>query len=217
MNVAVFGANGRVGARVVEIAKKRGHDVWLIDKDYSENRLDSVDVVINFATAQATGDVVNFCKNHKCPLVTGATGLSDEQQRLLEDLSKSVTVTEKANFATGVDMLHKLCDIVSRELKWDCAIVETHRKGKKDAPSGTARGLATVIAQNFGSFSSVETHALRMGSNFGKHAVTFATDGESLTLVHQAENVDIFALGAVKEAERIARASFGLFRNEANE
>ena len=205
MNIAVFGAKGRVGSKVAEIAKKRKHSVWEIDKNYSENELDKVDAVINFASAKATKDVAEFCKKYACPLVTGTTGLSEEQQSLLDGLTESVTVVEKANFATGVDMLYKLCDVVSRELKWDCVIVETHRKGKKDAPSGTANGLATVIAKNFGSFSSVETHALRIGSNFGKHEVIFATEGESLTITHQAENVDIFALGAVKEAERVAR------------
>lgn len=205
MNIAVIGAKGRVGSRVADIAQKRGHNVWKIDKDYSENALESADVAINFATAEATADVVAFCKQNKCPLVTGATGLNAEHQRLIDELSKSVKVVEKANFSIGVDMLYKLCEIAAAELKWDCAVVETHRKNKKDAPSGTAKGLASVITENLGSFRTVETHALRLGSNFGRHEVTFATDGESLTITHQAENADIFALGAVKAAERITR------------
>lgn len=203
MNIAVFGAKGRVGSRVVDIAQQRGHNVCGIDKDYCDNALKDVDVAINFATAEATADVVVFCKQNKCPLVTGATGLNEAQQQLVDELSKSVKVVEKANFATGVEMLYKLCEIAAAELKWDCAVVETHRKNKKDAPSGTAKRLAAVIAQNLGSFKTVETHALRLGSNFGRHEVTFATEGESLTITHQAENVDIFALGAVKAAERI--------------
>lgn len=206
MNIAVFGAKGRVGRRVAEIAEKRGHNVLGIDKDYRESTVDKIDAVINFATADATRDVVEFCKQKNCPLVSGTTGLNKEQRSLIEELSKTVTVVEKANFAVGVDMLYKLCEIASRELHWDCAIVETHRKTKKDAPSGTAKGLASVIANNLGSFRSIETHSLRLGSCYGRHEVTFAAEGESITITHQAENADIFALGAVKEAEKLLRS-----------
>lgn len=203
MNIAVFGAKGRIGRRVVDIAQKRGHSVWEIDKNISENELERVDAAISFASAEGTRDVVEFCKARRCPLVFGTTGLNCEQQSLLDGLAQEVKVVKKANFAVGIHMLYRLCDAVSRELDWDCVIVETHRKGKKDAPSGTAKELATVIAKNLGSFNGVETHALRLGSNFGRHEVTFATGGESLTLIHQAENADIFALGAVKEAETL--------------
>lgn len=206
MNLVVFGAKGRVGKKVADIAAKRGHDVWQIDKNYSENPLDKVDVVIGFATAESAGDVADFCLEHNCPLVLGTTGLNQEQQALVDKLAKRVTVVQKANFAIGVDMLYRLCDIVSRNLKWDCAVVETHRRGKKDAPSGTAKGLASVISNNLGSFSSVEAHSLRLGDNVGRHEVTFATDGESLTITHQANSIDIFALGAIKEAEKLANS-----------
>ncbi len=204
MNIAVFGAKGRVGKRVAEIAAERSHNVWLLDKNYSENATEKIDAAIDFATAEATDEVVEFCKQKKCPLVLGTTGLNEAQQRKVDELKQSVAVIQKANFAEGIDMLYKLCELVSKQLHWDCAVVETHRKGKKDAPSGTAKTLAAVIAENLGSFKSVETHSLRIGSNFGKHEVTFAANGESLTITHQAENVDIFALGAIKEAERIA-------------
>lgn len=205
MNLTVFGAHGRLGKRVVEIAQKRGHSVWQIDKNYSENQLDKVDAVINFATAEGIEDVVEFCRKHRCPLVTGTTGLTAKQQGLIDELAKTATVVQKANFAIGIDMLYRLCDIVSRELHWDCVVVETHRRGKKDAPSGTARSLQNMISKNLGSFKSVETHSLRLGDNAGRHEVTFANGGESLTLTHQAYSADIFALGAVKEAESLMR------------
>lgn len=204
MNIAVFGAKGRVGSKAVELAQKRNHNVWQIDKNYEQNALARVDAVINFATAEAVNDVVQFCRKHNCPLISGATGLNGGQLALLDDLSKEVTVIQKSNFAEGVDMLYKLCQTVSRKLNWDCALTETHRKGKKDAPSGTAKDLAAMIANNLGSFRSVETHSLRLGDNMGRHEVTFACNGESLTLIHQASSLDVFALGAIKAAEKTA-------------
>ena len=229
MNVAVFGARGRVGSKVVEIAQKRGHRVYGIDKKTVENvycgenigkisdkinekynfdaKIDPIDVVIDFSTAEATKEVCEFCKLHHSALVSGVTGRNDEQLRLVEQLSAVVPVIYKANFSVGVQMLHSICQIVARELKdWDCEIVETHRKGKVDSPSGTAKSLAGEIAQRK-SFSKVTVHSLRCGSNFGCHSVVFATQGESLTLTHQAENVEIFAKGAILEAEKLVNNS----------
>lgn len=203
MNIAVFGAKGKVGRRVVELAQRRGHNVWQIDKKVSENPLDNVDVAINFATAEATRDVCEFCLTRRCPLVSGATGLDDKQEEMMSALAQTVKVISKPNFAEGVETMFKLCDVASKQLHWDCAVVETHRKGKKDAPSGTARGLASVIAQNTGSFSSVDVHALRLGENVGRHEVTFENGCESLTIIHQAYTPDVFALGAIRSAEQI--------------
>lgn len=74
-------------------------------------------------------------------------------------------------------------------------------QAKADCPSGTAKLLACDIMQN--GTRIVRVHSLRCGSNFGKHQVVFATDGESITVTHQAENVEIFALGAVHKAEEM--------------
>ena len=222
MNIAVFGAKGRVGSKVVEIAEKRGHTVIPIDKKNNtndnlstccdccvcvakESEKNKVDVVIDFSTATATQDVCDFCRLHHCALVSGVTGRNEEQQQLIDKLSIELPVVCKSNFSMGVDMLQRLCEVVAQTLPdWDCEIVEIHRKGKLDAPSGTAKSIAATIAEQK-NFKRVTTHALRCGSNFGKHEVVFATNGESLTLTHQAETVDIFALGAILTAEKLRR------------
>lgn len=209
MNIAVFGAKGRVGSKVVEIAEKRGHTVIPIDikevKSTKNSNTYTVDAVIDFSVAEATNEVCDFCRQHRSPLVSGVTGRNEQQEKEIERLSNELPVVCKSNFSVGVDMLHRICEIVAKELPdWDCEIVETHRKGKLDAPSGTAKSIAATIAQQK-SFKKVTVHSLRCGSNFGKHQIVFATNGESLTLTHQAENVDIFALGAVLEAEKLIK------------
>ena len=207
MRIAVFGAAGRVGSKVVELATKRGHTVYPIELGDNWQQVKSTDItidaVIDFSTAAATHDVCDFCRRYRCPLVTGVTGRNVDQQSELDALASELTVVAKANFSQGVDMLHRICEIVAKELSnWDCEIVEIHRKGKLDAPSGTAKSLAAVVARQK-SFKKVTTHSLRCGSNFGRHEVIFATNSESLTLTHQAENVEIFALGAIVEAEKL--------------
>ena len=202
MNVAVFGAKGRVGSAVVRLAK--GHNVWQIDKDFEHNPLQTVDVVVDFSLPSATKNVVDFCKAHHCPLVTGVTGHSVTQLALLDELSQHVTVVAMDNFSEGVQILAQICQYVAQNCNWACEIVETHHARKKDSPSGTAKMLASKIAKAGGEFCGVTVHSLRLGSNFGCHQVVFATSGESLTITHQAENVEIFARGALKRALQLA-------------
>ena len=201
MNISVFGAKGRVGSEIVRLAK--GHEVWQIDTDFESNPLQKVDVVIDFSLPSATKQVVDFCITHKCPLVSGVTGRNESQLALLDELGKHVTVVCKDNFCQGVSLLEKICQYVAQNCNWPCEIVETHHANKKDMPSGTAKMLASKIVQQRGEFSNVTIHSVRLGSNFGTHEVVFASAGESLTITHQAENITIFAKGALKTAQEI--------------
>ncbi|MBO5867050.1 MAG: hypothetical protein J6Q55_03265, partial [Clostridia bacterium] len=106
MNIAVFGAKGRVGSAVVRLAK--GHEVWQIDKDFEQNPLQKVDVAVDFSLPCATGKVVDFCKRHHCALVTGVTGRNADEQALIDQLSQEVTVVAKDNFSQGVSLLEQL-------------------------------------------------------------------------------------------------------------
>lgn len=165
-----------------------------------EPNTQQVDVVIDFSVAEATQEVCEFCKAHRCPLVTGTTGRDAEQQQYLEDLKKITTVCEKANFSKGMELTEEICKMLA-PLNWDCDIVETHRKGKADRPSGTAKQLCRSLL--LGGTRTVCVHSLRNGSNFGRHEIVFGTNGESITITHQAENVQIFARGALDTAEKI--------------
>ena len=209
MNIAIFGAIGRVGSAVLRIAEERGHNVVPIEKNTQTEVLSSVqiDIVIDFSTAEATEKVCEFCLDHNAPLVTGVTGRKESEQAALQKLSEKLPVIAEANFAEGVQILVSIVEKLAKALpNWDCEIVEIHHRGKKDAPSGTAKKLAAAAAKRK-SFGKVTVHSLRCGSNFGQHSIVFATEGESLTLTHQAENVDIFARGAVIKAEKLYLAA----------
>lgn len=210
MKIVLFGAKGRVGSRVRAIAEQRGHTVVPLDKEdcaddgfVNNAALVGADVAIDFSLSEATSKVCEFCKKFRCPLVSGVTGRTPEQQQMLDELAKSVPTCVKSNFSVGVQTLTKLVSEACKLLyDWDCEIVEIHRKDKRDSPSGTAKNLAAIAAQRK-NFCNVTVHSLRCGSNFGRHSVIFAAQGESLELTHQAENTDIFARGAVLEAEKL--------------
>lgn len=206
MKVAVFGANGRVGKKVVEVLQNRRHNVVEIEKDTDFNLLEceKIDVAIDFSSPLALTSVVDFCTTHKTPLVCGTTGYSKQQLLILEQLGEILPVVYKTNFSVGVEVLRQILEVLSQQLpNWDCEIVETHHSKKVDSPSGTALTLATDLTNCNNNRDKIAIHSLRCGSVFGTHSVVFAGTGESITITHNAENIDIFALGAVMDAEKL--------------
>lgn len=204
MNITVFGSKGRVGSAVVRIAAERKHVVTPVDIDEPITAGDSPDVVIDFSLPSATQTVVDYCAVHSCPLVSGVTGRNRLQQKIVDELSDKVKVVCSANFSEGANLLEELSAIVAeRHPDWDVDIVETHRRQKKDAPSGTAKHIAASVATKKGAFGKVTVHSLRSGTTFGTHSVIFGANGETLTLTHEAQSVDVFALGAILCAEKI--------------
>jgi 4-hydroxy-tetrahydrodipicolinate reductase len=97
-----------------------------------------------------------------------------------------------------------------------------HHRNKKDAPSGTARRLAEILAEVKGlsyqddcrhgrvgdvgarTDSEIGVHALRGGDVVGDHTVVYAGDGERIELTHKASSRLTFANGAVRAAKWVA-------------
>lgn len=204
MNVTVYGSNGRVGSEVVRICRERRHVVECADIAVKPSEDLCPDIVIDFSLPQATYEVVAYCAKHNCPLVSGVTGQTAEQQAEIDNLSHRVKVVQRSNFSAGIALVTELCKMIAHaKPTWDCDIVETHRRGKIDCPSGTAKKIAAELATAKGSFGKVTIHSLRSGTNFGTHEIVFGGNGESVTITHRAENVQVFASGAVDVAEQI--------------
>jgi len=130
----------------------------------------------------------------------------------------------------GINVLFKVVEQVARVLGegFDKEIIEAHHRNKKDAPSGTAKRLAEIIAAVGGEDLStvgvygrkgvttrgrkeIGIHAVRGGSIVGEHTVLFAGNGERLEIIHRAESRQIFAQGAILAAKFIAKREKGLF------
>lgn len=140
-----------------------------------------------------------------------------------------------SNFSTGANVLFWLAEKVAKILDqgFDCEIVERHHRGKKDAPSGTAKTLAEAVADARGysqearkafircgrsgkstayrSPMEIGVQAVRGGGVFGDHDVMFLGDDEEVTLTHKASNRDAFANGALRAAEWVVEKLPGLY------
>ena len=106
------------------------------------------DVVVDFASAGAVDDLLDYCISHKLPVVLCTTGLSQEQLARVEEAGRQTAVLRSANMSLGINMLMDLLQKAAKTLApagFDMEIVEKHHNQKVDAPSGTALALADSL------------------------------------------------------------------------
>ncbi len=241
-DIIIQGIGGRMGHALCEMIAKRedcrvvaGIDV----KDGEQNGIpvyDNLeklegkgDVIIDFSSPAAVEKALPYCEAHKLPIVVCTTGLSEELQLKVVQLSRTVAVFKSANMSMGINVLSELCKRASAILgvDYDVEIVEQHHHNKLDAPSGTALMLADAInEENNGEYhyvydrSSVRQKrdpkeigisSVRGGSIVGDHEVLFCGQDEVIALKHTAYSRSIFANGAVNAAVYLAKKEPGLY------
>lgn len=189
------------------------------------------DVVIDFSSHQATAAIAQVCAEHRKAMVIGTTGHSHEDRSQITGLSSQIPMVLSSNFSTGVNTLfwltRKAAEILGPE--FDLEVVEMHHRLKRDAPSGTARTLAEILAEVrkqqlervvrhgregiVGERTSTEIgmHAVRGGDVVGDHTVIFAGLGERVELSHKASSRETFANGALRAAQWVANRKPGLY------
>ena len=168
----------------------------------------SADAVIDFSAPDAIYDVAEYCEKYKVPLVSAVTGYSEEQDKLLEKLSRIVPVFRSSNFSVGISIMKKLVHEAAEMIEWDAEIIEMHHNKKKDFPSGTALMLGKSIGSN------VNIHSIRTGNIPGEHTVIFAGNDEIIEITHRAFSKKIFAEGAIKAARFIVMQTAGMYGME---
>lgn len=217
LKIAVCGASGRTGSRVAALAATdaRFHLLARVGRAQAaafEDEIGACGAVIDFTTPDATVKFAAACGRTKVPLVIGTTGLTDVQRAQVAAAARKTAVFMAPNFSRGVTMLLHLAAEAARRLPdYDAAIVESHHKGKKDAPSGTALRLAQAVAEGRRDDAPVPTLSLRVGGVVGEHALTLAGPFDRLELSHSAQSRDAFALGALDAALWTARKKPGLY------
>ena len=116
-----------------------------------EERLDLVlprgDVLIDFTAPEASLRHAELAVQLGKAVVLGTTGLDAAQQAQLEKAARRIPIVFAPNMSVGVNLLFKVLADVAGVLgdSFDVEIVEAHHRFKKDAPSGTAMGIADAI------------------------------------------------------------------------
>ena len=192
------------------------------------------EVVVDFSSAAAVEAILCDCRQTRTPLVIGTTGHTAGQRALIAEAAREIPIVFAANFSVGVNLLFWLTRQAARILGpgFDLEVIEVHHRLKKDAPSGTARRLAEILAEaraltyeehvrhgregTVGARANDEigVHAVRGGDVVGEHTVLFADAGERVELVHRASSRETFALGALRAAAWLRGRPAGLYDME---
>src|SRR5690606_13485135 len=99
----------------------------------------------------------------------------------------------------GVAVVAKLAAMTAALGKnFQAAIVETHHSAKKDAPSGTALGLAEAMRSAGIDLPGHRIVSVRVGHVVGEHIIRLESAHESVEIVHRAHSRDLFAAGALE-------------------
>ena len=216
VRLLLIGAAGRMGKTITDLANG-DPKIDIIARcdlgDPIEPAMRNCDVAIDFSHAGAITEICAAVLQHRKPLVIGTTGHSTEQRGTIEETAQSLPIVFASNFSVGVNVLFWLTRKAAEQLgsDFDVAIVETHHKMKKDAPSGTAKTLAEVLKGTKKTKREIPIQSIREGDVAGEHTVVFSGPGERLELTHRATSREIFARGALRAAEWIISQSPGLY------
>ncbi|MFD0889903.1 4-hydroxy-tetrahydrodipicolinate reductase, partial [Streptosporangium algeriense] len=151
IRVGVLGARGRVGIEVCK-AVEAADDLELVaavDKDDPIEDLEGAQVVVDFTHPAVVMDNLAWCVSHGIHAVVGTTGFDAERlarvRGLLDD-SPGVNVLIAPNFGIAAVLMMRFAQQAARYFD-SAEIVELHHPNKADAPSGTARRTAELIAE----------------------------------------------------------------------
>lgn len=244
VRVIMHGCNGHMGQVITGLIKEDPDIEIVAGIDLVDNRDNGypvftdiwncevdADAVIDFCTAKATDNLLEYCVKRQIPVVLCTTGLTEEQLKKVEEASKKVAVLKSANMSLGVNLLLKLVKEAARTLAasgFDVEIVEKHHRLKVDAPSGTALALADSINESMDNAyhyvydrsqmrqkrddKEIGISSVRGGTIVGEHDVIFAGADEVVTFQHTAYSKAIFGKGAVQAAKFLAGKGPGWYQ-----
>ncbi len=232
--VIITGSKGRMGQALISCAAKNSglEIVGKIDEgDDLRSEIGESDVVIDFSFHSATLAIAELCAAKKKALVIGTTGHTDAETAKIKEQKSRIPIVWSSNYSTGVNTLFWLTRKAAEILGpgFDLEVLEMHHRMKKDAPSGTAKTLAEILASvrheqlekvarhgrvgivGERTSSEIGMHSIRGGDVVGDHTVMFANAGERLELTHKASSRDTFANGALRAAQWVVKQNPGLY------
>jgi 4-hydroxy-tetrahydrodipicolinate reductase len=210
IRVLVSGAEGRMG-RTVCAAVGDADDMELAgraDPALGVSLADAIDesrpeVVVDFSVPDAVFENAKLCLEKGLHVVVGTTGMTDAQ---VEDLGRAAA-SGKANcfvapnFAVGAVLLMEASKLVARHMP-DCEIVELHHDQKVDAPSGTAKRTAELIAAETGG-EEPPIHSVRLPGLVAHQEVIFGGPGQTVTIRHDSIARDSFMPGVLLAVRKV--------------
>ena len=222
--VAVLGARGRMGAEVVR-AVEAAEDLDLVAAYDVGDAVDltQAEVAVDFTHPDAVMGNLRTCVEAGVHAVVGTTGFDagrlDELRALLAGTQVNVLVAP--NFGIAAVLMMQFAAQAARFFD-SVEIVELHHAGKADAPSGTARRTAELVAEarrgmppmpdatttaldgaRGADVDGVRVHAVRLAGLVAHQEVLLGGAGESLKIRHDSYDRASFMPGVLLGVRRV--------------
>jgi 4-hydroxy-tetrahydrodipicolinate reductase len=230
LKVGVLGALGKVG-REVCTAVEAADDMELVARIDADDALqDLVDAgaeaVVDFTHPDVVMDNLQFCIGHGIHAVVGTTGFDDARLDQLREWlgeSEGTGVLIAPNFSIGAILMMKFATEAARFYE-SVEVVELHHPDKADAPSGTARRTARLIAEaraaaglepppdatssaldgaRGADVDGIRVHGLRVRGLVAHQEVILGGAGETLTIRHDSLDRVSFTPGVLAGLRQI--------------
>ena len=222
IKVAVAGCAGRMGQAVVD-AVSAAEDMELVCgiDPYAEEgsgypvyadvsaavAAREFDVLVDFTQPDVVAGNIAAALPAGIDCVVGTTGLSNERLEELSALAPEGTCLFVApNFTVGAVLMMRFAEMAAPYLD-EAEVIEFHHARKKDAPSGTAKRTAEIIAAaragapqvpgreselpgcegaRGADVQGVPVHSVRSMGYVASQEVVFGSMGQSLTIRHDS-------------------------------
>jgi len=233
IRVAVLGAAGRMGTEVCRTVDE-ARDMTLvasIDVDDPLSLLtdNAAQVAVDFTHPDAVMGSLERCIGEGIHAVVGTTGFDDDRLdtvRRWVSNAPGIGVLIAPNFGIGAVLMMRFAAQAARFFE-SAEIIELHHPNKVDAPSGTARRTAELIAASRAAAGldsmpdatttslagargatvvEVPVHAVRLRGLVAHQEVLLGGQGEILTIRHDSLDRSSFMPGVLVGIRRIGSA-----------
>jgi 4-hydroxy-tetrahydrodipicolinate reductase len=229
IRVGVLGARGRVGSEVCRALREAGDTELVAEIDEGDplDALSVADVVVDFTRPEAVMDNLRWCISRGLHCVVGTTGFDDDRLATLRSRladAPGVGVLIAPNFSIGAILMMRFAAAAAPFYE-SVEIVELHHPDKADAPSGTARRTAEMVAAarrdaglapmpdatstglegaRGAAVDGVHVHSVRARGLVAHQEVLLGGPGEILTIRHDSLDRASFTPGVLVGVRAIA-------------
>ncbi|HLK95761.1 MAG TPA: 4-hydroxy-tetrahydrodipicolinate reductase [Nocardioidaceae bacterium] len=231
MRVAVLGARGRMGTAACTALNGADGLELVARVDLGDGIAalagTGAEVAVDFTRPDAVLDNVEWCVRNGIHVVVGTSGLTDDRLtrvRTLLDDHPGVSVLVVPNFSIGAVLAMRFARQAAPFFE-SVEVVEMHHPDKVDAPSGTARRTAALVAQaraeaglgpvpdattddpdgaRGARVQGVAVHALRVRGLTASQEVVLGGPGETLTVRHDSHDREAFMPGVLSAVRAVA-------------
>jgi 4-hydroxy-tetrahydrodipicolinate reductase len=189
--------------------------------------LSAAQVVVDFTRPDVVMDNLRWCIAHGLHCVVGTTGFDDERLDMLRHLladAPGVGVLIAPNFSIGAVLMMRFAAAAAPFFE-SAEIVELHHPDKADAPSGTARRTAEMLATarrdaglgpqpdatssglegaRGADVAGVRVHSVRVRGLVAHQEVLLGGPGEILTIRHDSLDRASFTPGVLAGVRAVA-------------